>query len=155
MPSLLLSSRIAVFFFFGLIEIFMIKHLLFCETLSCSTGRMNQFLSVVLESCCFSRMLIVLDSSAVSYQETVIPRCGSFLSVPHTHLFLLHSRLPCAPLRLNRSSSPCLKSQFNLQSPGEMGSPLMFSGLKARVKMDIIDGIWTLRLLGVCRERAN
>lgn len=49
----------------GLIEIFLIKHLLFCETVSCSTGRMNQFLSAVLESCCFARMLIALDSSAV------------------------------------------------------------------------------------------
>lgn len=142
-------------FLFGLTETFMIRHVLFCETLSCSTGRVNQFLSVVLESCCFSGFSLSWTVLPSGYQETVVPRCGSFLSVPHTHLSLLHSRLSCAPLCLNRSSSPCGKSQFNLQSPGEMGPPLMFSGLKARVKMDIIDGIWTLRLLGVCRERAN
>lgn len=85
-------------FLFGLIEIFMIKHLLFCETLSCSTGRMNQFLSAVLESCCFSRMLFALHSSAVRLPGDCDSRMWQFpLRSSHMSFLTAQSAPMCSP----------------------------------------------------------
>lgn len=82
----------------GLIEIFLIKHL-FCEILSCSTGRMNQFLSAALESCCFARMLIALDSSAVRLSGDCDSQMWQFpLSSSDTSSFpAAQSALMCSP----------------------------------------------------------